>query len=192
MSEKSRVNFGPKLDQQIKPEGVEIFCQDSPAQSQYALHVAWTLVKQEYDEVIDRLRREQKVPGFRQGKATERGILAHFGVKKVWDAVQGNLNNLAVSKWLEGHRDPNEKTLGPPGFKHEEFKEGQPHTFTVTWFLQPQAPNVGPSIPDPMKQMGVPGMPNPMQGFGPGMQPPKIPGGGAMPKLPGIDDVDDM
>lgn len=106
--------------------------------SKYSYLMNWDEVKEPYSLIVDEIRKEAQVPGFRKGKAPTDLVKAKFA-GPIASQLKDQLLRTVADK-ISG--DEKLKLFGAPYADEPELKVGESFSGTVFFELQPEVPEV--------------------------------------------------
>ena len=90
-------------------------------------------------KAINEIRKNSDIPGFRPGKATDTGVIAHIGEKGVLEHAAKLLMHEAFQEASKGLEKP---PITTPEFEYDEpLQRGKDFKFTATYYVQPPDPH---------------------------------------------------
>ena len=87
---------------------------------------------------VDEFRKKTEIPGFRKGKATDAGVVAHIGEKRVREYATELLCADAFDEASKGIEKP---PVTPPKYDYDQpIRKGQDFSFSASYYIEPPDP----------------------------------------------------
>ena len=109
----------------------------SPVEHELEIEVPWNEIEKRIPDVINELKPNVEIDGFRKGKAPNRVIRTHVGEKRI---LQRAAEITAGEALNEAIQQLDKKPLAPPDLDLGEIAPDEPLKFKVKYFIEPPRP----------------------------------------------------